>query len=1019
MKLARFAINRPVTVVMFFIGLALIGIFSSTRLPLEFFPEMEIPFVGIGIPYMNASPEEVEENVTRPVEEVLSMMSGVREMSTYTRPGFVFINLMLDLTRDIAGKSIEAKELIENIRHRLPEQVRYIQLHQPDPNSRPVQTLMITAPDLDQDSAYDLLERGLKMRIERLSGVNSVDLFGIQKDYVGVVIDAARVESFGLDILQIQNRLRTENFFLSAGKIDSDPRELRIRPLGQFESLQDIQALPFGEKHVKLKNFADVSFIPQEWSERRRVNGQASLGLSIFKKPEANLVEVSTLIDQEIAAMQNNPDYQAMVFTPLDSQASTVLKALNDLRDSGLLGALLSVVTLMLFLRRISVSLLIAATVPLSLFATLGVMYFMGMTLNILSLVGLMLAIGLLVDNAVVSSEAIAYRIRLREQDRFSAAEDGVSDIVLAITAGTLTTIIVFVPSFMTDVQQVAVIQQNIALPLCVSLLASLLIAQTTVPSVMARLPIVSEPNHRMIDFLSTQYARVVVLALRQKFLSLVIATAIAASSYWAYQQLEVNMNPDEETPRLELTYRMRGSMDLDAIEQFVNKIEGYLIDNKEEFMVADVFSSYSVDKGNTYISLLQGSHVSPKVIERMIQKDLPQTPGLMVRFGGRHRGFGGGGEDGLSVRLIGSSTEILNDAADDLVATLEQYPGLINVRTDSESRRQEIVIRVKAEQAGQLGLTAEDIARSVSTAFGSQLNRGYQLNEREFEIWMGMGRWQEKDLNDLQNTPLFLSEGGTVPLKTVADLEIQSSLRLIKRDNRETTVNVKFGLDEITPPEAGALVETIMERFSLPAGYRWEMGKEFDRDDEMLEEMVINTIFAILLIYMLIAALFESVLFPIAVLFSILFSVVGVFWFLYLTGTTFTSMALTGMLLLAGIVVNNGIVLLNRIMQLRRSGMDRLQAILESGRHRLRPILMTTCTTVAGLLPLALGDIRVGGMGPSYLPMARTIMGGLIFSTLITLVLLPVIYVLLDDIKVNTKRAIDGFISRIQAATG
>jgi len=1016
MNLARFAINRPVTIVMFFIGLALIGIFSSSRLPLEYFPEMEFPFVGIGIPYINASPEEVEENVTRPVEEVLSLMSGVEEMSTYSRPGFVFVRIILDVTKDVAGKSIEAKELIENIRHRLPEQVRYIQLHQADPNSSPVQTMMITAPQLDQQSAYELLERGLKMRIERISGINSVQLFGIQEDYVGVVIDAARVESFGLDILEIENRLRRENFFVSAGKIDSDPRELRVRPLGQFESLEDIQALPFGDKQVKLESFAEVSFIPQEWSERRRVNGQASLGISIFKKPEANLVEVSRRIDQEVAAVQLNPDYQGMVFTPLDSQASTVLKSLNDLRDSGLLGAMLSVVTLMLFLRRFSMSVLIATTVPLSLFATLGVMYFMGMTLNILSLVGLMLAIGLLVDNAVVSSEAIAYRVRLKPQDRFKAVEDGVSDVALAITAGTLTTIIVFVPSFMTDVQQVAVIQQNIAIPLCVSLIASLFIAQTTVPSVMARLPSVKEPDHPVINFLSSQYTRLISLALRHKLWTLLFSALIAWSSVWAYGQLEINMNPDEESPRLDLNYYMRGSMDLDGIEGFVDKIEDYLIENKNKFQIADVFSSYSVDRGHTYISLIEGGNLSPKVVERMIQKDLPQTPDIRARFGGRHRGFGGGGEDGLSVRLIGSSTERLIDSADQLVATLEQYPGLINVRTDSESRRQEVVIKVKPEQAGQLGLTAADIARSVSTTFGSQLNRGFQVDDREFDIWMGMGRWQEKDLNDLQNTPLFLKEGGMVPLKTVADLEIQNSLRLIKRDDRETTVNVQFGLDKITPSEAAALVETIMERFNLPAGYRWEMGKEFDRDDEMLQEMVINTIFAILLIYMLIAALFESVLFPLAVVASIFFSVVGVFWFLYMTDTTFTSMALTGMLLLAGIVVNNGIVLLNRIMQLRRTGMDRLEAILESGRHRLRPILMTTCTTVAGLLPLALGDVRVGGMGPSYLPMARTIMGGLIFSTLITLLLLPVIYVLLDDMKMSTRRAVKLFAGRVQA---
>jgi HAE1 family hydrophobic/amphiphilic exporter-1 len=412
------------------------------------------------------------------------------------------------------------------------------------------------------------------------------------------------------------------------------------------------------------------------------------------------------------------------------------------------------------------------------------------------------------------------------------------------------------------------------------------------------------------------------------------------------------------------------------------------------------MFSRYDVDSGNISLVLYEDAPLSPKVIERMIEAKLPVLPDVRVAFGGKHRGFGGG-NNGLSLRLIGPSTDVLIEEGDQLIEVMESIDGLTNVRTNYESRRQEVVIRMKPEAAGLYDVTARQIAQSVSTAFGIQLSRGLQQPNREYEIWMGLKDGRDATLADLRNLPLLAPGGNRVALTTVADLEIRSSLRSIRRENRETEVQVQFDLDEgTTPDQASALVEALMEDYQLPPGYSSEQGPGFRIDIEMAQEMLINILFAILLIYMLMAALFESVLFPIAILVSIGFSVVGVFWFLLLTGTTFTAMASTGMLLLAGIVVNNGIVLLSRIIQLREAGMPRLEAILESGRHRLRPILMTVCTTVAGLLPLALGDVRVGGLGPSYFPMARTIIGGLVFSTLITLVVLPLIYVLLDDLK-------------------
>ncbi|MDC1313661.1 efflux RND transporter permease subunit [Pseudomonadales bacterium] len=1006
MNLATFAVSRPVTISMFFLGMAMMGLFAGSRLALEEFPEMEIPFVGIGIPYPNATPEEVEENLAKPVEEALSLMSGVQQINTSSYQGYLWVSVLLDFTMDIAGKGIEAKDLIENTRNRLPESVRYIELRQADPNAEPMLNVMFTAPNLDKATAFERLDQEVKQRIERIQGVNSVELFGADERYVMISLNQFKLESLGLDMFSVRSRLQAENFFTSAGGVEVGLTEFRVRPVGQFNRLADIENLSFGSLGIKLRDFATVEFAPQDRAARRRVNGVDSLGMSVFKKPEANLVAVAQAVEDELEAAFSEAVLADIIVTPVDSAARGVITALSDLRDSGILGGFLSLVTLLLFIRRWRSSLVIAATVPLSLCATLGVMFFMGMTLNILSLVGLMLAVGLLVDNSVVASEAIDYRRRAGLTPK-QASVAGVKDINMAITAGTLTTVIVFVPSFMTDIQQVAVIQQNIAIPLCVSLLASLLIAQTLVPTAAARLIVKDVAPTPIINRIARVYTRLISLTLRHRLIAFVLSCLVLLSSIWAYQQLDVNMNPDSESPRLDLRFYMRGSVDIDGIESFVDELEDYLIVNKERFYIKDMFSRYDVDRGNISLVLYEDAPVSPKVIERMIEAKLPVLPDVRVRFGGRHRGFGGG-NNGLSLRLIGPSTDVLIEESDRLIEVMETVDGLTNVRTNSESRRQEVVIRMKPEAAGLYNITARQIAQSVSTAFGIQLSRGLQQPNREYEIWMGLKDGRDATLTDLRNLPLLAPGGDRVALTTVADLEIRSSLRSIRRENRETEVQVQFDLSEgTTPDQASALVEALMEDYQLPPGYRSEQGPGFSIDIEMAQEMLINILFAILLIYMLMAALFESVLFPIAILVSIGFSVVGVFWFLLLTGTTFTAMASTGMLLLAGIVVNNGIVLLSRIIQLRDAGVPRLEAILESGRHRLRPILMTVCTTVAGLLPLALGDVRVGGLGPSYFPMARTIIGGLVFSTLITLVVLPLIYVLLDDLKQFSYRAL------------
>ena len=1004
MMISRLSIRRPVTVVMIFIGLAIIGLFAAFNLPIEDFPENESPYIGMSINYP-ATPREIEQNITRPVEEILSTMAGVERQFSYTRAGSLRVGMLLDMDQDSNGKRIEAKELVENIRYLLPADMERIEMNSWDSNESPVLNLLIVTEDLSKDQAFDVLDRKVRSELERLPGVSSVSLYGTVQNNIRISVDPGRVEAHNLDLKDIQRRLQQENFYLSAGTIDSGKTQFRVYPMGEYKSLEEIRSLPMNDTGLVLQDFATVKLKPDEDNNRRKANGVASLGISVYKLPEANLVAVSSAISSKMDLIKQDKQLANTTFYPLDSTAEIVITSVTNLRDSGFLGGVLSLIVLFLFLRQVKISLLVAMTVPLSLCATLGVMYFSGTTLNILSLVGLMLTIGLLVDNSVVVSEAISLRRRDIGTNPRLAADKGTSEVGLAILAGTLTTVIVFVPSFMTSNPGIATMQQNVAIPLCSALIASLLIAQTLVPAAMARISLPKEERgHPIIDGIARYYERLVRSTLNHRLLSFLIVIAIAYSGWFAYQKVNVDMNPEQESPRITLEMRVNGSPDIEYIEAYIDRVEDYLLTNKERFEIKNIFSSYDTDRGDIKISLDNEGALSPAAIQNLIRENLPEKPDIRMWFASKGRGFGGRGRnsEGLGIRLTGDSMEELLRVGDDLVTLFEQNPILTNVQHDGESNRSEIVIKLRSEQAESLGLNAREVSEAISAGLsGRNMRRGFIDEGKELSILLELEGREDADIEMLKRFPIFVPAGTTVPLETIADISFENTVRMIKRQNRETSLNLNFGTrNNETPKVVKEVINNVMNNYQLSPGYGWQLGEEFKRDSKDTRDMIINFIVAVVLIYMLMAALFESVLFPTCVIFAIGFSAVGAFWTLWLTGTTMTALALTGMLLLAGIVVNNGIVLLNRIIQLRSDGMNRIEAIVASGRQRLRPILMTVCTTTAGMLPLAIGEVRIGSVGPAYFPMARTLIGGLAFSTIITLLILPLLYVMMDDMK-------------------
>ena len=1002
MIVSRAAIRRPVTVAMAFVGLAIVGGFAGLRMSVEQFPEEEKPYVGLGINYPSTSAQEIERNVTRPVEEILSTMGGIDEMFTNTRTGFVWVGLELDEDADSAAKGVEAKELVESIRHRLPDDIRHIQLRAQDEGSEPILSFVIAAPDIDQQDAWRLFDARVRTVLERVPGVNTVHLFGAAQRYVRIALQPGRLDAHGLDVVDVQRRLQAENFHLSAGSIDQARLETQVRPLGRFDGLQDIVDLPLGAG-VKLGDVADVSYVPRDEADQRRLNGEEALGVSVYKKPEANLVSVAAAAQQVMDGVRDDPQLAGVKFLTVSDRSEAVVEALVDLFQNGLLGGVLSALVLFAFIRRLLPTLLIAATVPMALVATLGAMYFAGLTLNVLSLVGLMLAVGLLVDNSVVVTESIALQRRAKRLTPYQAADRGVTDVGMAITAGTLTTIVVFVPAVFTDTVESSTVMTNVALPLCTSIAASLLVATTLIPALLARLPTAArEPRHRLFERVADIYQRLILHVLRHRFLALLPALLLAGAGWFAYTQLEVNMRPEQDSDSLQLRFWVRGTIALERMEAIVDDVEARLLAARDELGIGDISTTFDSDRGDVFMQMREDGRYAAAVVRERILDTMPEVPNVRFYFRSKGRwSKSRDGDGGMGVRLIGDSTAALLEISEDVIAVLESLPILANVHTQSSSSRQDLAVVLKAEQAGRLGVSAMQVGRSVSVALGgTQLRRGLDQGGWEDAIQLELADRKDIRIDDLRRLPIALADGDSVPLQSVASLEFRPALRGVRRSNRETTLTVEFSLDGAPPLVARQQVEAAMRNFSLPPGYRWEMGSDFDKEAEQFREMLLLIGAAILLVYMLMAALFESVLFPSVVLFAIVYSAVGVMLFLWVTATPLTMMAMIGMVLLAGIVVNNGIVLLNRVFQLQRQGTSREDAIVQAGRDRLRPIVMTACTTVVGLLPLAVGDVRVGGSGDSYMPLARAIIGGLAFASLVTLLLTPLLFVHFDNLK-------------------
>jgi HAE1 family hydrophobic/amphiphilic exporter-1 len=911
------------------------------------------------------------------------------------------VSLFFGYDTDMALKKMEIRERIDRAMRELPDDVdRVIVSEQWDPG-RGGETILDARISAERDLShgYDLLHDRIVKPLLRIPGVANVDLDGVNPREVRVNLRIADLDRYGVDVRDVASAIRGNHLDRSLGIVRTDEQNLLLRTDGQFEDVEQIRKLVVTDG-IRLSDVADVTYEEPPLEYGRHLDGQFALGIGVAKESSANTVEVSRQIKENVAAMGEDPELEGINFLIWEDQGKEILRTIGDLRNTGILGALLASLVLYLFLRRFSSTVFAVASIPFSLIVACGVIWAQGGTLNTITLLGLIVGIGMLVDNAVVVMENIN-RYQEKGVDPRSAALLGSREVSTAVITATITSVIVFLPIFFSERNEMNLMLVELGSTVCITLLASLFISQTLIPLAAGRF-IRGEARKTgpLMTGLQDRYQRVLGFTLNHKWLAPVIGLAVIGSAYYPAMKVDKNMDVSQAEMFVGVRYNVSESMTLEKREKLATRVEGVLDPYREELHLRSIYSFFSNDWLMTRLYMEEGhtNEASMNRVRKRLPEILPRIAGVElevqdnVPFWQRNRG------KRVGFRLSGEDTEVLSELANDAKVLLEQVEGLHSFYSTTEEGRYEVQTRVDRDLAREYGVGVEQAASVVELTFRGQNLPRYIDGDEEVEMKLLLDDQKQQSLDQLRNLPLVQAggSGSTIPLATVANFNVVKGPDEIQRDNRVTGVWVGARFDEGTQEDYAAQCMAILDGMELPYGYHWEH-RRFQRDAaESQKEFVINLLLALGLIYAVMAGLFESIRQALSLLVSLPFALAGAAWTLWLTGTDFDQPAAVGLLLLFGIVVNNGIVMIEHINGYRRRGMARRAAMLQGGRERLRPILMTAVTTLLGLLPIVIQKPSLAGV--YYYSMALVIMGGLAISTVLTTLLLPTTVCLTED---------------------
>ncbi len=1017
MNFARGPIQRPILTTIIYLIVITLGAVSFSRLSIDLMPEVTFPTISVITTYENVGPQEIEESISRPIEEALAAIQGVEEITSTSSEGRSMVRVLFNWGTDLDVAANDIRDRIDRIITRLPEDIARPTIRKFDLSAFPIMLIGV-ASDLNPLDLRQIVEDQVKYRLERVPGVAAVDIRGGLYREIHVALQAAQLKALNISTDLVLAALRNENRNIPAGLYEKGNFDILVRTQGEYHSLDEIRNTVITTRKGIPIRISDIAEVQDSWEEVRqlvRIDGKPGLRIAVNKQSGSNTVNVAQAVIGEMAAI--NRDIPQIRLLSLMDTSVYIRNSISNVGKAVLFGGSLAVLILFLFLRNISSTLIISTAIPISIIATFGLMYFGKFTLNTITFGGLALGIGMLVDNAIVVLENI-YRHRESGAHYTQSALDGTAEVWSAIMASTLTTLVVFIPViFIRGIS--GIMFQQMAYVVSFSLLCSLTVALTLIPMLSSRFLHYQSAEHYQNENLlhrlyayseetflriERRYAQLLGWSLAHKKTVVAIAGSLLIIAIILIRFVGVELMPATDESEVRVNIEMAVGSRLEVVDQAVKTVESVV---RRE--VPEAISMLSNIGGSGYGSS-SGGHTaevrirlvprgerkrSSEQVANDLRRQLIGLPGVTLRSRAGQGLFimraGTTSSSTISVEIRGYDLEIAHQLAKRVDALIQKIPGITDTRISRQEGSPEQIVYIDRQKAADLGLGVSRIGDALQTAVGGTQASYYRDGGRQYRILVRLSEEDRQDLGELLDLTVINNRGEPVVLRNVVQVVNQEGPVSIERKDQERIITIEANF---TGRDMGSVISDIRHEIRsvpIPRNFAILFGGDYEEQQKAFRELLVGLVLAIFLIYMVMAGQFESFRDPLVVLFSIPLGVIGVVFTMILTGTIFSMQAFIGCIMLAGIVVNNAILLVDYTNQLRRRAKLPLsEAIRTAGSRRLRPILMTTLTTVLGLLPLSLGW---GEGGETQAPLARVVIGGLLSSTLITLVLIPVVY--------------------------
>ncbi|MCI0691864.1 efflux RND transporter permease subunit [candidate division KSB1 bacterium] len=1006
MNITRLSVHRPVATTMVFLIIIVLGMMGLRFLPVDLLPPIEYPMLTIRTNYANVGPEEIETIITDQIENAVASVPNIEEIRSESEEGRSRVTLEFAQGTNVDEAANDVRAALDQIRDDLPPEVESPRVWKFDPDNFPV-VILGALSERGMAELTRLLERDIAHRFEQIPGVGTVEVWGGIYREIQVRLKRDRLASSRLSATDVQQALQRENLTLPGGDMREGISDMYVRTRGEYQSLDQIAGTIItvvDGKPIRVRDVAEVVDGYEDINRIDQIDGRPVVRLGIRKQSGANTVAIAEEVRAVMARI--NRDRDDLELLMVIDQSEFIQSSIDNVQQSALWGGLLAIFILYLFLRNGSSTFIIALSIPISIIATFGLLYFNGLTLNQMSFGGLALGIGLIVDNAIVVLENM---VRLRENRRSpeESALVGTKQVTGAIIASTLTTCVIFLPVvFMQTVS--GMLFKELALVVVFSLMCSLLVALTLVPMFGSRFlkiregdKTAGEPGSRWLLQLENAYSRLLEKAMRHKKIVFAVTGGLLVLTVLLWPLLPVELAPQTDANEIDVELQMAQGTNIAVVNKYLQELERIVRStipmDQVQFMTTELrpgdaeveIALLNADK-RTINSFELADHIRRNVAGRIPGSDVRVSAqsGLWVL----RRLFGSGGAEAVQVELRGYDLDLADELAQDIQRIMERVPEIEDVRVSRREGRPEQNLIIDREKIAALGLSVSQVAQVIQTNVGGSRAGVFRDGGEEFPIVVRLQPEDRLSTLDLNNVSVQAGAGQILPVSAVVRTERRRGPTAIERVDGQRVTYITANL------QSGAALGDVVQKlqrelrgFSLPEGFSVIFGGEYEEQQKAQVDFILSMLMAVILIYMVMAAQFERFLDPLIVMVSVPLAIIGVVPTLLLTGTSLNVQSLMGIIMLIGIVVNNAIVLVDYINLMRREhNLDVTAAVLQSGRLRLRPILMTTCTTVLGMLPLALG---LGAGAEIQAALARAVIGGLTVSTLITLVLIPVTY--------------------------